>query len=298
MIVIPIIPIKDYLVSNNVVGGDADAVVYDPAANYTNQDKVIYNDGIYLSTSVEPTSGITPDALSPNWVYVSKINALRMFEYSNGHFTTNADSIVFEFDPGQVITYLGLYSVIAQSVRVTQFDASTSEVFFDGTYSMLDTSVSGWHAWLYDPARRKYSLRLKGVLPARRAARLKVEVLNPSGTAQLGYVAMGRLKSLGTSNWGVNTGYSSNSEVTDNGFGVYQFKKKLGAGNMDLNFTYPTKDHEYLRNTLDEIDATPIMFEGATDYGATAGVGFIQDDNLPLDNLVESTGSITIQKIM
>lgn len=297
MILVPIIPIKDYLVSNSVVGGDS-ASAYDAATAYSNGDEVIYNDAIYRSTSATATSGVTPAADSPNWVYVSKTNPLRMFEYSNGHVTTNADSIVFEFDPGQVITYLGFYNVIASSVRVTQFDATTSEVFFDEAYSMLDTRISGWHAYLYEPAKRKYSLTLRGIIPPRRTARIKVEILNTGATAQLGFASMGRLKTLGESNWGVNVGYRSNSIVEDDGFGIWRFTKKLGAGTMDLNFTYPTKNHEFLRNTIDDLDATPVMFEGAAQYGATSGVGFIQDDNLPIDNHVTSTGSITMQKIL
>jgi hypothetical protein len=250
-------------------------------------------------------SGTTPpENDKDNWVYLRRTNRWSMFPYgvpgSDGILrdqiseqTTNADTITFDFTPGQVVDSLSFFNLSAQSVRVV-VDDPTDGVVYDETISLNDSApVSNWYEYFFTPIQRKSSLVLTD-LPPYGSATITVTIDNTGGTAACGLFSAGAKTQIGTTNYGSRGGIVDYSRKEVNTFGQYVIVQRQVSRERNFDVTIPRGTEAQAERLLEELRTTACTFIGDAEDEFTSIYGFYRDFEIILPGPMWSDATIEI----
>ena len=207
-----------------------------------------------------------------------------MFDEFLSTQTENADLIEVEIEFNNC-DRVALFNLDAQSVDLELTDDDTATVVQTKT---IDLSLSGG----------EYREYIVEDLYIYADATLKISIHNLGADAKCGVCAIGTSVSIGTTLYGVRSGYVDYSIKDTNAFG----QTYLNPGNWAKAPEIRTKiDRDAVDATYEDlIDARGTFViieanEGATDYEALRIYGFIEDWRITIDNPTTAWVSLSIK---
>lgn len=169
-----------------------------------------------------------------HWQVISATNRWKAFDQKPSAQTTNADTITYALNPGELVTGIGFFNVDADTIQVTVTDPSDGLVY-DHTIDMIDTTVViDWFTYFFEP----FAVLNEAVLidlPPYSMATIGVTITKTGGTAGVGEIAFGNNRELGY------------VELRNSGFSGLDFSyvQNDEFGNLDTVVRQATRLAEY-----------------------------------------------------
>jgi hypothetical protein len=278
--------IDDTNSTSNIPDPDTSANSNDPAlwssSSYVVGDRRTYAvNGIhYIYQCQAAISGNKPPPSYPTeWLYVSAVNAHKMFDLSNTSQTSYPALIDVTVTPAQVVNTLALFRVDATSVRITVTDPTAGTVY-DVTHNMRAPATrAGFYEYLFDPIAQKTDLIV--TIPSYRFATVRVRIYNTASNAKCGTMLLGRATVISDGiHLGASVGIQDYSRKERDIFGEYNFIERSYADRANFTMWVENTQLDSVKNILAGVRATPTLYIGSDNYTSTAVFGFYKDFDL------------------
>lgn len=288
MKVITPIVITDANSISNIPDPDTSGDSNDPAdwvsGSYVVGDRATYETttGIHdIYECVVAISGNKPPPLWPvEWVYVSRINAHRMYDLSNTTQTSYPLTIDVTITPNTITNTIALFNIQAQTVQVT-VDDPVAGVVYDETFNIQSASIkSSWYYYLFGGITYKKDLIVS--IPSYRAASIRVQI-NHTGIAKCGSLIIGKSVAISDGiHHGASIGIQDYSRKEKDQFGEYNFVRRAYAKRANFTMWIPNSAVDSTQQLLADLSGTPTLYIGADEFTSTAILGFYKDFDITI----------------
>lgn len=273
---------------SNIPDPDTSVDSNDPAdwasGSYVVGDRATYEitTGIHdIYECVANISGNKPPPEWPlNWVYVSRVNAHRMYDLSNTSQTSYPLLIDVTITPNTITNVLALFNIQAQSVQVTVDDPTAGVVYDETLSTQSEPSQSNWYNYLFDEITYKKDLIVN--IPSYRAADIRVQINHPD-IAKCGTLILG--KSIVISDGihhGASVGIQDYSRKEKDQFGEYNFVRRAYAKRANFTMWIPNGSVDATQTLLADLSGTPTLYIGDDNFTSTAILGFYKDFDITI----------------
>lgn len=283
MSIVSPITIDDSNSTSNIPDPDTSPNSNDPAS-WASGSYVVGNRATYETTAgihdiyecVVAISGNKPPPQYPvEWIYVSRVNAHKMFDNSNTSQTAYPLLIDVTVTPNTTVNTLALFNLGAQSVEVT-VDDPTDGIVYNETFSIQSPpSVSTWYNYFFDDITYKKDLIVS--LPSYRSADIRIEINDPV-TAKCGAMILGKAIVLSDGiHHGASVGVQDYSIKERDQFGEYNFVRRSFSKRANFTMWIPNSSVDATVSILAEQSGSPALYIGDENYTSTAMLGFYKD---------------------
>lgn len=259
-----------------------DAPLWDDSTAYTlNPVSLVMIDHVVYKAAADNT-GKDP-RLAENrtiWPIVGATNRWRMLDMTRGTEiqTTNPNSVVVEFQMNQIYSSLALFGLSARSVQVEIIDGSNGLVY-DETFTLLTTmGITYFFAWFYSPTSSARQFVTTEV-PYFPGATVRVSVFNPSNTAKVGKLVIGRAQDLGCTSYGTNVRFRDFSRRDRDTFGNLVLVERRRISERTFQVKVDSERVASVEATIKELGITPTVFVGSPNHEVTIIFGLAIDFN-------------------
>ena len=304
MIVLPPFPVKDAsLDSSNVP--ETDETEWSAGTYATGVRRMVTTPDVHRIYEVVATPDTTANPVTDqeppptgtsgaNWQDVGPTNRWAMFDTLNGTQTVFADVIDVEITPGQITNMIALLNISAAQVQVIVTDPVEGEVYNRTIQMISDSGINDWYAYLFTPIERKTALVLTD-LPAYSQATVRVIATETGQDVAIGVMAIGIQNVIGTALHGTGTGIIDYSIKETDAFGNFTILKRNFSKRADYAIRMTTGRTAFVQNLLASLRATPAVWVGDENNGATVVYGYYRDFEIILSDAVYSDASLQVE---
>ena len=239
-------------------------------------------DGVHRRfTSVQNSNtGHDPatDATGTWWTDEGPTNRWNMFDQAIQTQTTDTDSIEISVELAATsrADTVAVLNVSATAAQVTVEDP-VEGVVYDESFSLVSPSgITDWYAYFYEPIARVRDLVITDV-PPYAGATVTVALTESGATVACGALVVGFSKRLGDTQYGAQVGIIDYSRKSADDFGNYVITERAYAKKASFPVMVPRGAVDEVANLLADFRATPALYIGSDQYGATAIWGFYRD---------------------
>lgn len=228
------------------------------------------------------------------WLDLGATNRWKMFDGAVQSQTTNADSIDVDILADGRVDSVALLNVSAASATVTMTDA-TDGVVFNETYPLVsDSGITDWYAYFFEAIVRLQDLVVDG-LPPYANATIGVTLTDTGNIAKCGAMVLGFSKELGGAQFGLGVGITDYSVKQQDDFGNYTILERAFRKTSDMALVVQNSFIDQLQILLAQYRATPIVYVGVDDYGATVIYGFFKEFVINITYVEESICTLSLE---
>lgn len=250
---------------------------------------------IVYESLIASNVGNAPATNPTKWLPVGASNYAAMFDGVNGTQTTNTNTISATVKTTELINAIGLVNLDASSVRVQMVDVTAGTVY-DKTINLKTLPATDWYGFYFGEFIQKDNAVFADLPPYRNASiTVTITSYATGGLAKVGTIQLGKLETIGKSQWGVKLGFVDYSRKEADTFGNYTIVQRSFANTMDVNIQLETSKIPVVQRLRGELRATPVVWVASEDYTETTAFGFFSTFDINLSNPILSTASITIQ---
>jgi hypothetical protein len=224
-----------------------------------------------------------------------------MFDDYTSSQTVKSSAIEVEIESSKCNS-LVVYNVNASSMTVLVEDQSTipATELLNETYSFYQptTSASYWD-YFYADIDRYSSMRVTIPIAYNTTTTVTFTPLTDQDV-KVGHVQVGRAKSIGKSQYGLNAQIKSWGRKDENDFGEVYLKKGKTAKKLNLDLFIERGSFDDVFQALEALDSTPIGFDmnnDATDYTTLVIYGFYLDFQIVIPNVAYNECNLEIQEL-
>lgn len=264
---------------------------------YAAGDIVLYKRGLYTSMKAANT-GYIPGTASEWWSSMGPVNSWATFDSSINTKSAAVDAMEFTLDFSGC-NGLALFGLEGASVTM-KLTNSAGNTFLEKTIALTGIDVTSWFQYFLEPRTPREDVVMTS-LPIMAYSRLTLNVNAPGGIARVGHVAIGRIKEIGKSQYGMENGITDYSRKSTDTFGntYLSVGKWAKTARMDLHVW--NKQYDDVFRTLAKIRATPTVFVGDnSDNGLDSFTvwGFVRDFRMVVEGPLVSQCSLEIQGLI
>lgn len=316
-----VIPQSINFISTNVAEEALNEWVSGTVYNNSDEVKVSADKKKYKFAGVDGTTSTIPPKDDPvQWVG-APLNPYAMIDDTMSSKTTNADSIVVSFNATNIDT-ISLFNVQADTVQISLTDNTTSTIVFDETHTMSYDDLNSFGDYLFSEQELRDALTgnvttatLDAVIAAMSEAQIldkftasppiyydvkvDITITKTGGTAECGYLVVGRKRDLGVSLYGGSIAYKSTSTRDRNIWGEIELTQGIGYNTMDIPVVIDDVQVDVVEQRLSKILDLPCVFIGDESnlYQSMTIYGYYFDFEAPI-NPTKSTYNLRVESII
>lgn len=245
----------------------------------------IYESAVASNLGNDPMTGVR------TWIDVGPANRYAALDQSSGTASTAAGPITVAIKPG-LVDSLALIDMVGNAAAVRMYDASTNEVYSSINDLGIGTTTD-WLTYFFGEIRRRASLVLDD-LPPIGSATIFVTVDDPTA-ASLGTLAAGRLTELGGTVYGAQVGIIDYSRKDTDAYGATTITQRGYARRLQAQVQVEATKVDSVAATLARLRATPVVWDGLTNYDAGAILGWAREWSVDISYPTVSYCSLTIE---
>lgn len=265
--------------------------------SYKGGDVVCWKQQRYTALK-DDNVGYRPDSAGEWWASMGPVNSWAAFDRSINTKSAALEEICFELDFSGC-NGISLFGLEAESVHVSILN-STGEVVQETETVLAGLDAASWLQYFLDPVTPREDV-VKTDFPVMAYSRLKLQIKAPNAVARVGHVAVGRCKTLGQSQYGMENGISDYSRKTTDSFGNTYLSVGGWAKTARMDLHVATSVYDDIFRTLAKLRATPTVFVGDNaDVGLDAFTiwGFVRDFRMVVSGPEMSQCSLEIQGLI
>lgn len=263
------------MISNNVP--ETDNALWLVGTAYKVSDRVMLNHRNYEALVANTGKNPETDTTSPPiWLDLGPTNRWKMFNkragntWTIGTFTANPESIDLTIRPGKRVNSIGLIGVRAASVQIQIIVGGS--VVYDQTFSMSLKAGGSWYQYYFGEFKTKDNVA-RFDLPPFNNADIRVLALSPGGSARIGMMIVGMVKTIGTAVHDTSISDESFSSVKEDDFGNVTIIPRGKRRTIDFNIVLSADQVSSTLRTLEPLSDTVALYVGSEglDYTIIAG---------------------------
>lgn len=248
---------------------------------------------LYVSAAGSNTGHAVTDAAW--WTFYAATNAYSMFDQSIGRQTTNADSIVVEFDVTGRIDTAAFQNVSAESIQIVVTDAIDG-VVYDETFIMVsDSGITDWYAYFTEEIVRIADLTVTELPGAYANPTIEATLLDAGQTVACGEMILGAARHIGGTKWSPTGSIQDYSTKEADLFGGFNVVERAYAKRWSFQVLVAAGFVDTLYDMLASYRATPILYIGDDDYNAMAVFGYFRDFSIDVAYPAQALCSLEIE---
>tara|TARA_R110000868_G_scaffold25149_4_gene98226 strand:+ start:2793 stop:3698 length:906 start_codon:yes stop_codon:yes gene_type:complete len=295
----PMVVTDALLISSNVP--ETDYAAWSGATAYVAGNRVIVVATHSVYEAVGATTGDDPTTDDgTNWVRAFATNRWRAFDSNVNQLVSNSLTVEYIIETDAFIDGIAFFELNASEVRVKVRD-TTAALIYDETKAVIDTGeIINWltfYIWEPEFAREMTF----SDLPAYLGYTVEITVDGDSGTAQVGQIVLGRIRTIGTMMAGTEVGFVDYStKERDATFGTITIVEREAARFADFSFFMPVDDEYRVIRIIQSLraKATVWYLDDETAQKGTTIFGILGDRlNIPLASRGISVANIRIEGI-
>jgi hypothetical protein len=237
------------------------------ATTYILGAKVVYgNYGTYESLQASNLNH-TPPIVAPYtdayWVRTGPTNKMAMFDEQLSSISSATSDIIFAITSSSVDT-VSMLNIIADKTSISVTDVSTHQTVYHNSQQLSGVESLDWFSYFFydEDTQRTSSLYLDIPKVSNGLISIKVSGL---GTLSIGTFISGQLKSLGATQYGVNSGIIDYSRKDVDEFGNINFVKRNFSKRMNATVSLTNANLNKVQRILYQFRATPVLWIASTD---------------------------------
>ena len=280
MLVVP----KDevIVISSNVPELDDGIEIYDKDKTYKTGNVVQTEDCIFESTKDENIDVPIKEKTSLSWLYLGKINRLKMFDEYMSTSTTYQDELVYEFAVNDIDT-ICFFGLVAQEVKIEIFQGD--ELVYEEVKSTYTRFVSNWREWTVQKGSYKKIAFFRNI-PSFYGATLKVTIFFPESLASCSHLIFGKSLDFGMTLVDPKPTSSIRNMVSKDkqADGSVKTSNSQVYKRVTLNVLLDTSRVDEIQDFLEEYSLTPMLFIGVENenMNSLTAYGFYKDFEQPI----------------
>lgn len=259
-------------------------------------DKYIYGDKTYevlIDNDDTPTDGVIANPAT--WLDTGAINRLRMFDGKLDSVTTGGEELNIAITPNAQVTGLAMFNVSASTIEITMTDPVDGIVYESGVISMIDNSaVTDWYSYYFAPYIVKYDFATVD-LPSYPDAVIDIKVSAIDSNVQVGEIVVGRVSTLGITQFGTSVGILDFSKKEQDQFGNFNIIKRKFSKRADYDVKMSTNNVSGSQRFLSSNRSTPMVWIGDVNREETIIYGYYKSFDIVLSNPALSDTAITVE---
>ena len=212
--------------------------------------------GIDATLPENATTGATP-----RWLDLGATNRWSQFDQKIGTVTTSTTNLTTVLLPGSA-EGLALLDLIGTTATVSVKSATAGSVVYTRTIDLDGSIVESVYDWMFGERIQKRNVILTDLPGQYPSMELTVTVSSTSGAA-IGVLAVGRVFTIGITEYGAGAGIINFGKVTDDGFGNRTWIAGDWANRVTLPLIANTSDFNRIHRQLAAVRSTPCIYIGS-----------------------------------
>lgn len=297
-IIKPITVTDGMIVLNNIAPSPQPE--WDNATAYSVNDEVqvtsnhkVYNCNV-ANTGQDPTLQETDGNGDLYWIEISTTNDWAVFDGRSRRASTNPSNITVSFAPATVITSIAILNISAETLNVTAVSASAGEVY-NQDFTLRQLTDNYIDFYFSEIESISNIVRLNNI-PAYADLTITVTATSPTDVT-IGEIITGRGVQLGTTNYGTGVGINDYSTKETDAFGDLFVVERQFNSTVDYDVWIDSSRVAYVKRTLAQYRATPLVFIGKPDKEETIVYGFYKNFDAILENFSISTMLLEVEEL-
>jgi hypothetical protein len=290
------------LTSTNVTEDDHDE--WDSATDYVAEDFVIVAGSTHKiyqavqasgpgSTVVDPTT----DTDSSHWLEVSATNRWKPFDNKSAIQCERAASIAYTFGDLGLTDGVALYGLDAINANLT-ITRDAVEVYNETIDLVNDDAVLDWYDYFFEPITYRDRAEFEEVPPYSDAV-YALTINNPSATAKVGQIVLGRRRAIGDSLYSPRLGFLDFSTKERDAFGNAFLLQREFSQTVDYQVKIPESAAGRIFSLLAGLRATPAGWSAGddTDDLGTTVFGYLDNFDILIEKPEYTELSLKVQEL-
>ena len=212
--------------------------------------------GVNATLPENATTGATP-----RWLDLGATNRWSQFDQKIGTVTTSTTNLTTVLLPGSA-EGLALLDLIGTTATVSVKSATAGSVVYTRTIDLDGSIVESVYDWMFGERIQKRNVILTDLPGQYPSMELTVTVSSTSGAA-IGVLAVGRVFTIGITEYGAGAGIINFGKVTDDGFGNRTWIAGDWANRVTLPLVANTADFNRIHRQLAAVRSTPCIYIGS-----------------------------------
>lgn len=203
------------------------------------------------------TTGVTP-----RWLDLGATNRWSQFDKKIGTLTTSTGNLTTVLTPGSA-EGLALLDLVGRAADVSVKTATAGSVVYSTTIDLDGTIVESVYDWMFSDFVQKRNVLLTD-LPGQYPNMELTVTINSTTGAAIGVLAVGRVMTIGATQYGAGAGIINFGKVSDDGFGNREWIEGEWANRVTLPLIANTGDFNRLHRQLAAVRSTPCIYIGSS----------------------------------
>lgn len=266
-VIVPVAVTDAMLVSCTTAEPAAGETLWNAATNYTVGQVVARSTTHHLYENlIAGVDATLPEvaalAMPKRWLDLGATNRWSQFDKKIGTATTSTTNLTTVLTPGSV-EGLALLDLIGVSATVSVKSATGGTTVYSRTFDLDGSIVESVYDWMFGERIQKRNVILTDLPGQYPNMELTVTVSSTSGAAT-GVLAVGRVFTIGATEYGAGAGIINFGRVTDDGFGNRTWIEGDWANRVTLPLIGNTSDFNRIHRQLAGVRSTPCIYIGSS----------------------------------
>lgn len=201
-------------------------------------------------------------AMPKRWLDLGATNRWAQFDKKIGTATTAPGNLTTVIKPGSA-EGLALLDLIGIEVVVSGTGATGGPVVYSRTIDLDGSIVESVYDWMFGERIQKRNVLLTDLPGQYPGMELTVTITSTSDSA-VGVMAVGRVMTIGSTEYGAGAGIINFGEVADDGFGGRTWIEGEWANRVTLPLVANTADFNRIYRQLAAVRSTPCVYIGSS----------------------------------
>lgn len=255
------------LVSSTVP--ETDYVEWNSATSYTAGTKVIRTSvhkvfenlvpGVDATLPENATGGSTP-----RWLDLGSTNRWAMFDDKVGTATTSAGSLSVVLDLGST-SGLGLLELVGETLTITATEGAGGPTVYSQVISLDGTPVTSFFDWFYADREQRSDVVLTDLPAQFFDLRLTMTLTPYSGQASIGVCKLGKVHSIGCTEYGARATIDSYSRKERDAFGAYSITRRAFSKRTNQRIITDANGFNRIFRLLSRLESIACIYLASSD---------------------------------
>lgn len=204
----------------------------------------------------------TPELDLTNWLDIGPTLRWAQFDRKIGTTTTSATSLTTVIKPGSA-EGLALMELVGTSAVVSAKNQTGGTVIFSRTIPLDGSTIESVYDWMFGELVQKRNVLITD-LPGQYPNMEVTVTINSTSGASLGVLVVGRVQTIGATEYGAGAGIINFGKVADDGFGNRDWIEGGWAARVTLPLIANTSDLNRIYRQLAALRSKPCVYIGSS----------------------------------
>jgi len=252
---------------------ETDYTAWNPATSYTVGTRVmravsgVHRNFENLIAGVNATlPELATTGATPRWLDLGATNRWAMFDSKVG--TVSSASLTFTtiLTPGS-ISGIAALNLMGKELQITMKNVVGGSVVYNKTVNLDGTIITSFYEWFFEDYQQLSDITLTDLPSQYTSPEVTFKITSTAGSVSCGTYSLGKVYTLGLSQYGASVGIISYSVKSTDVFGNVSVVKRQNSKRNSLKLMTEKALFNRTYNLLADLDSVPCVYIGAEAIG-------------------------------